>query len=199
MIASNRLHAFKVSASFVFFAVCAIPLLGSQEAGSLNSAVFRDPFTLKLHLDKKNTYEKEFGRVPYVDGMDVYLFSGDNFGVNVTTSGDEITGLRYERNPDKAEIKFNLTEQVHGDRAGMSLIGWNKLKRAVYMDALMTTATRDGIRPTNIVPMRPSAGSYEVWPEPIVQLVIHNIRFSPQASAQQPRTAPQFMSATTSH
>ena len=53
--------------------------------------MFRDPFTLKLRVDKDHFYEEHYDkRIPYVAESDVYLFSGENFGVNLNIKGDDI-------------------------------------------------------------------------------------------------------------
>ncbi len=196
--------------SLALVVACAVPVLAwplpqapAEAAGE--AQVFRDPFTLKLRLNNKDNYQKQFDKVPYVDGGDVYLFLGDKFGVNVTVSGDEITGLTYVPNPDKADVGFEFSEPVvKGGKtpgATMMLIIHNKLKRQLFIDALMTLPQKDGISNTDIVPIRAGLSDFEMWPQPIVQLVLRNFRFAQQPSGptERPTDAPRYMSPVTTH
>ena len=48
---------------------------------SETNLVFREPFTLKLHVDKDHYYEEHYDRkIPFVAGNDVYLFCGESSG-----------------------------------------------------------------------------------------------------------------------
>jgi hypothetical protein len=198
---------FALLALVVAFAVpmLAWPLPQAPADAGGAAQVFRDPFTLKLRLNNKDNYQKQFDKVPYVDGGDVYLFLGDKFGVNVTVSGDEITGLTYVQNPDKADVGFEFSEPVvkGGKNPGamMMLIIHNKLKRQLFIDALMTLPQKDGIYNTDIVPLHAGMSDFESWPQPIVQLVLWNFRFAQQPSGPNERRTdpPRYMSPVTTH
>lgn len=180
-----------------------LPQAPANAAGE--AQVFRDPFTLKLRLNNRDNYQKQFDRVPYVDGGDVYLFLGDKVGVNVTVTGDEITGLTYVQNPDKADVGFEFSEPVvkGGKTPGamMMLSIQNKLKRRLFLDAMMTVPTKNGIYGTDILPIPAGLGDFESWPHPIVQLVLWNFRFAQQPSGPNERRtdAPRYMSPVTIH
>jgi hypothetical protein len=64
----------------------------------------------------------------------------------------------------------------------MMLVIRNKLKRRLYLDALMTLPGKEEILKTNIVPVEPNLSDFESWPHPIVQLVLRNFRFSESGS-----------------
>src|ERR1022692_1470021 len=72
--------------------------------------VFRDPFTLRLHIDKDHYYEEHFEKIPYVEKNDVYLFAGESFGINLATSGDEITRVTYQPDATKADVELILRQ-----------------------------------------------------------------------------------------
>ena len=55
---------------------------------------FREPFTLKLHVDKENYYEERFDRkIPFVADNAVYLFAGESFGLKLNVTNGEIATL----------------------------------------------------------------------------------------------------------
>lgn len=150
--------------------------------GSPPATVFRDPFTLKLKVDKDQFYEEKFDKIPYVAENDVYLFVGENFGVKVTILNDEISQVTYERDPAKADIAFNFTQELINKKLVMMLVIQNRLKRQLFIDALMTLPNKKGLFKTSIVPIEKGLSDYEMWPHPIVQLVLRNFRFSEQPS-----------------
>jgi len=200
----------KKLASLAAVVACAMPMLAwplpQAPANTGGEApVFRDAFTLKLRLDKTNNYEKQFDKIPYVDGGDVYLFVGEKFGVNLTVAGDEITGLTYVKNPDKADVSFTVSEEIgkghEGPMVRTMLIIQSKLKRRLFIDALMTLPQKDGIYDTDIVPIPAGLADFELWPHPIVQIVLRNFRFAQQPSSpSEHRTdAPRYMSPITTH
>ena len=143
------------------------------------SPVFRDPFTLKLKLDHGDTYLEHFDKVPYVADNVVYLFAGDNFGINLSANGDEISGLTYQKDPGRSDMVFKFTQEK--DNAGrfmMLLTISSKLKRQVFLDALMTVPGKKGIYKTSILPVGPGLSNFESWPHPIVQLALRNFHLS---------------------
>jgi hypothetical protein len=58
----------------------------------------------------------------------------------------------------------------------------NKLKRRLYLDALMTVPGEKEIYKTSILPIEPGLSDFESWPHPIVQLVLRDFRFSEKPS-----------------
>jgi len=146
--------------------------------------VFRAPFKLKLHVDDERYYERSFDRIPYVSGNDVYLFSGEAFGINVTATENEISRIAYERNPAKADVELRFTQEESTNGWMMMLVIRNKLKHRLYLDALMTTPGKEKIVKTNVLPVEPNLSDFESWPHPIVQLVLRDFRFSEKLKEQ---------------
>ncbi len=167
--------------------ICLSTSAPSQEQPSANTKsdtlVFRDPFTLKLRVDKEHYYEEHYDkRIPYVAESDVYLFSGEDFGVNLSIKGDDISEVIYQPDAKKADVWFSFKQAKELRGIGMILIIQNKLKWRLYMDALMTVPDKKGIYKTSIVPIDAGLSDYESWPHPIVQLVVRNLRLSVKAA-----------------
>ena len=148
-----------------------------EKTATEEERVFRAPFKLKLHVDDERYYEQSFDRIPYVSGNDVYLFVGEAFGINVTATENEISHIAYERNPAKADVELRFTQEKTQSGWMMMLVIRNKLKRRLYLDALMTIPGKEGVFRTTIVPVEPNLSDFESWPHPIVQLVLRNFRF----------------------
>jgi hypothetical protein len=151
----------------------------SSAPASAPTPVFREPFTLELRIDKQHSYEEHFDKIPYVAENDVYLFAGDNFGVNLTATKHEVLDVTYQPDKKKADVELKFTqEKGQGGTAMMLLVVQNKLGRGLVFDALMTVPEKKGIYKTSVLPVGARLSSFESWPHPIVQLVLKNFRFS---------------------
>jgi hypothetical protein len=167
--------------TFVLITVAlGLPLTCLPQVNGVGPAepVFRSPFDLKLRVDKDHYYEQKFDRVPYVAAGDVYLFVGEDFGVNVTITGDQVSAITYQQNAAKADVEFKLTQEKAPNGYMMLLVTRNRLKRKLFFDALMTVPGKTGIYKTSVLPVEPNLSNFESWPNPIVQLVLQNFRFS---------------------
>lgn len=161
-----------------------------EEAAPGNKAkdetVFRDPFTLKLHVDKENYYEQKFDKVPYVHENDVYLFKDDSFGIRMDIVEGIVQNIVYEADEKKADMTFKFSQKVETDgTAMMLLVIKNQSVHKFFMDALMTVPGREKIAKTTILPIDPSLSNYESWPHPIVQLVLCNFRLKKDSEPKQ--------------
>ena len=163
-----------------FWTLCALPQ--SQAPTDSAAPVFRNPFTLKLHIDKEHYYEERFDKIPYVEQNDVHLFAGESFGIKVVSTGDETSRVTYQPDAAKADVELIFQQdKMKDDKAMMRLIIHNKLKRTLFLDALMTVPGSKEIHKTTILPVPAGLSDYESWPHPIVQLVLRNFRFSEKA------------------
>lgn len=140
--------------------------------------LFRVPFVLKLRIDRQHYYEQKFDKVPYVANGDVYLFAGDSFGMNAAVRDGQISQIAYQPNATKAEVTFSFFQQRGAGGFMMLLVIQNRLKRKLYLDALMTIPGKSAILKTDILPIPPGLTDYESWPHPIIQLVLRDFRFT---------------------
>jgi hypothetical protein len=158
---------------------------GSTDAIAQKPA-FRAPFVLKLHIDNDRYYEEHFDRLPYVMEDEVYLFAGENFGINVTITDNQISRIIFQRDPAKGDVEFKFTQEQSPNGPVMMLVTRNRLKRRLFFDALMTVPKKKEIYKTSVLPVEPSLSNYESWPHPIVQLVLTDFRFSENRSNSAP-------------
>jgi hypothetical protein len=148
----------------------------SRVAAETNTIVFRQPFTLKLHVDKEHYYEEAFGRIPYVFKDDVYLFKDDVFGIDLDITNGLIRSIAYQPDTNRATVILRFTQEVREDGDAMMLLEIrNRSDWKLFIDALMTVPGKKSARKTSIVPLGPGLVGYESWPHPIVQLVLRNI------------------------
>ena len=158
----------------------------SRPQVNTNGTVFRQPFTLPLHIDKEHYYEQKFGEIPFVFKDDIYLFKGDSFGIDLDIANGLIRGIVYQPDTDKAAVTLRITQEVSDDgKATMLLVIKNRSNRKLFMDALMTVPSRKSVKKTSILPIEAGLGGYELWPLPIVQLVLRNIRLTEKPGTEQ--------------
>jgi hypothetical protein len=158
----------------------------SSLAADTNSTVFRQPFTLTLHVDKEHYYEEKFGKIPYVHDDNVYLFKGDAFGIDLDITNEVIRGVSYQADTNKAAVSLRFTQEIRENgEAMMLLVIKNHTKRKLFIDALMTVPQRTKAQKTSILPVEPGLTGYESWPHPIVQLVLRNIRLTDVPGTEQ--------------
>jgi hypothetical protein len=153
-----------------------------SEANTTNSIVFREPFTLTLHVDKEHSYEEKIPKIPYVHKGSVYLFKGDSFGIDLDITNDTIRSVVYQADTNKAAVTLRFTQEVETNgEAMMMLVIKNNTDKKLFFDALMTVPERKNALKTSILPVGPGLSNYESWQYPIIQLVLRNIRFAKQA------------------
>lgn len=141
--------------------------------------VFREPFTLKLHIDKERFYEEKFGKVPFVDDGKIYLFKGDELGFDLDIQDNFIRKVIYRPGVKKVDVTLKFTQVGEPDGTAMMMLRiHNNTKHTLYMDALMTVPGREDIAKTGILPVGPGLSGIESWPHPIVQLLLRNVRIA---------------------
>lgn len=154
-----------------------VQVVGISAKKSEKDIVFREPFTLKLHVDKEHYYEQVFDRIPYVYENSVYLFAGEEFGVNITLKDGEIVEVDYQEDLSRADLEFKFSQKLDDDGSAMMLLAIkNKTDFPIFMDGLITVPGEEKIFSTTIMPVQPGLSGFESWPHPIVQIVLQNIR-----------------------
>jgi hypothetical protein len=176
--ASTTLSASILVAVVLSSSLCWCQLQSKPGVIAKEQPVFRPPFALKLRLDGQRNYEEKFERIPYVAANEVYLFAGETFGVNLTITDDQVSGIAYQQDAAKANVELRFTQEQAKNGLMMLLVVRNGLKRKLFFDALMTIPGKEGFFKTTVLPVEPNLSNFESWPHPIVQLVLRNFRFS---------------------
>jgi hypothetical protein len=160
----------------------------SPANASQTNLVFREPFTLKLHVDKEHIYEEYFERkIPFVANNVVYLFAGESFGLKLGVTNGEISTVTYKKDKAGADIEIEFKQDVQKDGDAMMMLDLkSNIKQVLYLDGLMTVPGKKGFARTSILPLQPELMGFESWPDPIVQLVLRNLRFKEKSPNNTP-------------
>ncbi len=146
--------------------------------------VMREPFTLHLKVNKDHFEDFHYDKQPYVSENEVYLFSGDKFGVNLVVKGDRVVEVRYQPNVAKADLVFGFEQPKElQDGLAMALTIDNKMKHDVSMEAMGSVPGKKDPFKDKIAPVKTGKSSTEFWPTPIAQLVLGNFQFTAEGSA----------------
>ena len=137
----------------------------------------RDAFTMKFDFAGKKV-EQKFDAAPYLDGKTIYIFPGEEFGIDVKHDGNEISEIRYEPDLKKAKVKLGLEVQDLGSRAMMMLTTTNGLDKSLVMEGWMLLPGRGEPVKTSLLPVMPGLMGIESWPHPIVKLELRNLRLA---------------------
>lgn len=155
------------------------PASTAKSAAQPKTAAMRKAFTLHLKVDKTNYSDIHFDPQPYVSENEVYLFSGDKFGVNLVVKDGKVSAVRYQPDLKKADVVFGFEQPKElQDGLGMALTIDNKMKRGVSMEALMSVPGKKDVFKTSILPVKPGKSGLESWPHPISQLVVGNLQLT---------------------
>ena len=155
--------------------------------------VMRKPFIVHLKIDKDHYQDFQYDKQPYVSENEVYLFSGDKFGVNLVVKADRVVLVRYQPDVSKADLVFGFEQPKElQDGVAMALTIDNKLKHEVGMDVMGGVPGKKDPFKDKITPVKAGKSSTEFWPQPIAQLVVGNFKLAQEgmASPTAPSKAP---------
>jgi hypothetical protein len=105
--------------------------------------------------------------------------------VTFVVKAGRIVEVRYQPDVKKADVWFGFEQPKElQDGLGMALTIDNKMKRDVSMEALMSVPGKKDVFKTSILPVKAGKSGLESWPHPIFQLVLGNLQFAAESSAQ---------------
>jgi hypothetical protein len=147
-------------------------------ASGTSSETFRDSFTVKFQFDDKHKVEEKFDRTPYVSEKTIYVFPGEEFGINIKREGEEIAEISYQPDLKKADVKFKFEVQKLGKRGAMMLTTQSYLDKMLVMEAWMLLPQYKEAVKTSMAPVLPHLMGIETWPQPILKLELKNLRLA---------------------
>jgi hypothetical protein len=142
------------------------------------SETLRDPFTVKFQFDDKHKIEQQFDKTPYVSEKTIYVFPGEEFGINLRREGEEIAEVSYQPDLKKADVRFKFEVQKLGKQSMMMLTIKSDLDKTLVMDAgMLLPGYKESVK-TSIAPVWPHLMGIETWPQPILKLELKNLRLA---------------------
>jgi len=132
--------------------------------------------TIKLKISKTEIAEFDFPKGPYVKDGYINILAGEEFNVEFDASETKLSNARYVDKisvPEKT-VTFKLDQTAEGTVLSVK----NPFGQNIEYDCLIQHYQAETLKQTNVLPVRNGLLGLELWPYPITQAVIHNVRFA---------------------
>lgn len=131
--------------------------------------------TVRLKLNNKEYFEMEFPRGPYVAEGFINVLAGEEFLVEFDDSDGVLSNPRYVKTAAKPErtISFRLEQTDEGTILQVK----NPFTKNIIYDCFIQHYSEQRLRKTTIIPVQARLVSFEMWPYPVAQVVISNVRY----------------------
>lgn len=167
----------------VFGLTLSFPITAQKQTQSADEAreaickkvVCREPKTVNLKLNDKKIISFDFPKTPYVAEGYINVLAGEKINVEFDETAGELTNARYVEQLKAAEktVRFELSQTDDGTILSVK----NPFSKDIIYDCLIQNYKTSKLQTTSIIPVRSKLLSFEMWPEPIPQVVISNVRF----------------------
>src|SRR6185503_12886873 len=134
--------------------------------------------TVRLKLNSKEYFEMEFPRGPYVADGFINVLAGEEILVEFDDTDGTLSNPRYVKTVAKAErtVSFRLEQTDEGTILSVK----NPFTKPILYDCLLQHYSEQRLRKTSIVPVQAGLVSFEMWPYPVAQVVVSNVRYAPK-------------------
>ena len=136
----------------------------------------RPATTVRLKLNAKEYSEMEFPKAPYVADGFINVLAGEEILVEFEDVDGVLSKARYVKTADKPErtISFHLEQTDEGTVLRVK----NPFAKSITYDCVIQHYSEQRLRKTTIVPVRGGLTSFEMWPYPVAQVVLSNVRYA---------------------
>lgn len=163
----------------ILLSTCLVAL-GQQTADQAREAVCqrvpcRPVTTVRLKLNNKEYFEVEFPKGPYVAEGFINVLAGEEFLVEFDDADGTLSNPRYVKtvaNPERT-ISFRLEQTEEGTLLRVK----NPFTKNIIYDCLIQHYSEQRLRKTSIIPVQANLMSFEIWPYPVAQVVVSNVRY----------------------
>lgn len=166
---------------FILLSTCLVAMGQQQQtADQAREAVCqrvpcRPVTTVRLKLNNKEYFEMEFPKAPYVAEGFINVLAGEEFLVEFDDTDGMLSNPHYVKTAAKPErtISFRLEQTDEGTILQVK----NPFTKNIIYDCLIQHYSEQRLRKTTIVPVHAGLASFEMWPYPVAQVVISNVRY----------------------
>ena len=130
--------------------------------------------TVRVKLNKKEYSEIEFPSGPYVAEGFINVLLGEEILVEFDEAGGALSNPHYVKTAAKPErtISFRLEQTDEGTVLRVK----NPFTKSIIYDCLTQHYSEQRLRKTSILPVPAGLMGFEMWPYPIAQVVVSNVR-----------------------
>lgn len=170
----------RTALGFLSIGILACLSLCQEQPMPAQPPLLRKAFTVELQVeDKKQPYIEHFENVSFVADNSVYLFPGDDFGVDLTVTNGKVVTVVYDPRPKKADVEFTFTQlrAANNKRPFMILGVENRLARVVAFNAVLTLPEKKKDHETHIFKIQKGENRMYSWPSPTMKVALVDFRF----------------------
>jgi len=136
----------------------------------------REAYLLKMPLNDSIFYKQQIHSTPYfVKEKVLQLYTGEKLCIEIETTNDSISSMTVVRknlNPEKT-LEIELSQKTEGrTHKGITLKLKNPFNQDLEYKAFMAIYGVKQWVPTNVYPIKAKLSSYEMWPDPIISLLL---------------------------
>jgi hypothetical protein len=130
---------------------------------------------VRLKLNNKEYFEMEFPKGPYVADGFINVLAGEEMLVEFDDTDGILSNPRYVKSAAKPErtISFRLEQTDDGTTLRVK----NPFSKNIIYDCLIQHYSEQRLRQTSILPVQAGLISFEMWPYPVAQVVVSNVRY----------------------
>lgn len=165
----------------LLLSACFVAMGQQQTAEQAREAVCqrvpcRPVTTVRLKINNKEYSEMEFPKGPYVADGFINVLAGEEILVEFDDTDGALSNPRYVKTAAKPErtISFRLEQTDEGTVLRVK----NPFTKSIIYDCLVQHYSEQRLRKTSIVPVQAGLMSFEMWPYPVAQVVISNVRYT---------------------
>lgn len=146
-----------------------------------NSEPCRKNVTIRLKQENGSIYENTFELLPpVIQPRFISIYAGETIYIEADDGGSKpinLVHVKALKEPDKTIIfKFEQIEAKSGDTQMMFTTKHPFSKRLRFNMGIMPLS-KENLLKTSSCPVRPKRQSIELWPYPIFQVALANLRF----------------------
>ena len=132
--------------------------------------------TVRLKLNNKEYFEMDFPKGPYVADGFINVLAGEEVLVEFDDTDGVLSNPRYVKSAAKPErtISFRLEQTEEGTMLQVK----NPFTKNIIYDCLIQRHSEERLRKTSIIPVQARLMSFEMWPYPVAQVVVSNVRYA---------------------
>lgn len=132
--------------------------------------------TVRLKLNKKEYFEMEFPKGPYVAEGFINVLAGEEFLVEFDDVDGVLSNPRYVKTAAKPErtVSFRLEQTDQGTVLTVK----NPFTKNIIYDCFIQHYSEQRLQKTSIIPVPAGLRSFEMWPYPVAQVVISKVRYA---------------------
>lgn len=145
------------------------------------SVLLRQPYRLKVVVDKSTTYEEDLPARPYLfPNKAIQIYPGETVFIEVEMEQDTVKSMKAVKQiiDSTKTITVSFAQNVKGRKHEMMMLTvYNPFQKQLSYDAKIYLLQYKKWVNTDVIPVSGGLSGIEMWPDLIVSMALGNWRF----------------------